>query len=371
MCRLAPLTMIVIIFAVACGGAEAGIPPTPTSPLTLFSTLEAIPPTPALTPTATALALPTIVATSTETATLPTPQSEPSVRVNLAPKWAAGQSWGYKLVKSQERRIGSVTTSNNTSTSIVNIEILEVTGLGFVIGYTLKSIELPATGVLLADLLARDLAELTIDITFEIEVNSEAIMVGLRNFEEIKASIEASLDRLSEAIELTASPEEVEALQVLFDQIRGTYSTEIGVLSFGLPEMSLFFTPFGWDLEIGELYQLEDTLPAPLGGPPVPAVAHFGVTDPDPSDSIYTFNWTQGFAGRAAEQAIFESLLILSLQTGGTQPTFEDVRGIERQDEGVFTLDTENWSLTDLRFLQYVTNQGSTVLDSTEFSLLP
>lgn len=368
---LVPLVILTAVFAIACGGSTVPDPPTPT-PQVDSGAFDAIPPTPVPTATSTPLVLvPPTTSASVSSASPPQSPGETPTALNLSPQWEVGQSWDYELIESRERLTGGVRTSLNSANSMVQIEVLEATPTGFVVGYTLKSIELPATGVPLADLLAKNLAELTVDVTYEIEVNPQAIMVGLRNFAEINESVSASIDRVAETIGQTASPEETETLQALFDQVRSTFETEENVLMFGLTDMSLYFLPFGWDLDIGDVYELEDTLPSPLGGPPIPASAQFWVTGSEVDDSAYTFNWSQGFSGTLAEQAMFESLMILSLQVGGPQPSYDDVRGIERTDAGVFALDTETWTLTSLEFSQRVTNQGAVALDETTLRLLP
>jgi hypothetical protein len=360
---LISLVAVLAVSAIACGGASAANPPASTEIPAVYSTIEAVPPTPVIPPTTTPV--PTQVPTPTPTAVALVEQ------INLTPQWFVGQKWNYELAKMQTRDSGAGTIRNLGSASVIEIEILEANPDGYVLGYTLKSVELPDTGQIQGDDLLNDLAELTIDLTYEIEVSAEAVILGIRNFDEIKTIVNTGIDQVVEAVQISASPGESAELQVLFDQIRANYASENEILAFGLPELNLFLLPFGWDVDIAEVYEIEDALPSPLGGPPIPANALFEVLDPVPADTQYTFNWSQGFSGPLAEQALFESLMILSLQIDGPQPTFDDVRGIERQDNGTFVIDVEDWTLTGLAFDQQVTNQDTAITDTTELTLLP
>lgn len=381
--NLVPVTLFALVIFAACGTDAPAASPTVDESLSRFDTPVPVPPTPIATATATALPTigptqtpsptPTAVATPVTTATptlTPTPFSAQPVSVNLAPQWVVGQSWDYELNRTKQRLNSGAVVSSNTSSSEVNIEVIDATTDGFVLGYTLVSTHLPSTGDAATDALLSGLAEITVGVTFEIEVGVDAVSQGIRNFDEIAPVFESLFSSLSELLTANASQADIENIESAIEVSSASFSTEEGVLTTGLPEIVLFLLSFGWELELGELYEVDDVLPTPFGGPPISVIAYIDLTDPDPGDSLFTFSWSQGFEGEEAEQALLDSLRLLAAQVGGAEPSIESVRGISRRDEGEFRIDTETWTLQELSFSQVVSIQSISDVDVTEMVLL-
>jgi hypothetical protein len=274
------------------------------------------------------------------------------------------------VTATREDRDGGTLTALAASTSTINIEVIEASSEGFILGYTLTSIELPSSGDLEANERARQIAELTVGLTFEIEVSDFATMEGIRNFDEVAPAIEASVQVVLETVRQDSDPEEFAAFEAAFGQILSAYATEEGVLTSGVPHMSFFLMPFGWDIETAALYEVDNELPNPLGGPAIPALAYIEVNDSDEAEGEIIFTWTQELSGPEAEAALLETMRALIAQLGGDEPTLEDIRGITRQDDGEFVIDTTTWTLLNLSFTQASNIQGRSRTERTGFSLL-
>ncbi len=290
----------------------------------------------------------------------------------LTPEWRVGQSWEFELVKTRQRSTSGVLTSDASSTSVVLIEVLEANENGFLIGYTLKSIDIPSSGSAEGDALVRDLAEVTVDLTFEVIVGKDAVIEGIKNLIEISAAVNTAIEKVIEIFAIHSTPAELASIEAVYDQVRDTFTSEEGIITSSLPELNLLLLPFGWDMTVGELYEVDNVLPNPLGGPPIDAVAIVELTDLVPGDNRYTFSWTQILAGPQAEQSIIESIRNLAEATGNDLEGFDaqTVVGLERRDNGRFELDLSDWTVLELEFTEETRIQDQSRLNSTRMRLL-
>ncbi len=297
--------------------------------------------------------------------------SGPPVPINLEPQWVVGQSWDYAATKTRFRRTGNIVTSDVSSVSTVNVEVLDADEQGFVIGFTITGIDVPPTGNLEADAFAKELAELNVGLTYEVSLYYDATVSGIRNLDEVIASLEMTVEKVKAFALADVSPSQRSESEQLLDQLLSNFSTEEGILTFGLPELNLFLLPFGWDLETNTEYEFDNVLPNPLGGPNIPSLALVELTVPESPDDLYQFYWEGGFSGRESEELFLEALQALLDQSGGGVATVADIHGIERVDRGRFTIDASTWTLTEFEFSEQVSIQNRFGVDVTKFELLP
>ena len=62
-----------------------------------------------------------------------------------------------------------------------------------------------------------------IDVPFEVEVTREVAPVGIRNYDELRPTLEAAVEQLYEAAAGAVVPEQRVMLDRLFDQVRAPY----------------------------------------------------------------------------------------------------------------------------------------------------
>jgi hypothetical protein len=297
-----PVRVILLAMALAaCGGAEATPIVPPASPTS--ETDSALPTATQRTPLA--------------TATYSDIGEE--IIVDLLPRWIAGETRTIELTKGRTQNDPDGIDFSGSSTTPVEITVLEQTADGYVVQWLYGETKLES-GDLPADPIVGALSTLTNGMRFEYEIDPFGIPIGLRNWEEIQSLIQEVMDELFAFIERQGMSDE--EIAIIREQIEPMVSGREQIEALSSDEISVYHLPLGGIYELSAPIPYNDLLPNFFGGDPFPAQGELTFVSYDPNSDRAVIQWTQILDAESAREILMQTMIDLA-QTMGTDPPQE------------------------------------------------
>ncbi|HSB61829.1 MAG TPA: hypothetical protein VLI67_08925, partial [Vicinamibacteria bacterium] len=233
--------------------------------------------------------------------------------VVVRPHWRAGDGQTLEVVK--ERAQGRPGTAGRRLRSQVRVavRVLEASPAGHRMEWTFGEAALEG-GAEPPDPVASELARLGSGLRYELDVDPEGVVRGLRNWREVRTLAETALGRmLARLREGGAAARVVEAVE---RAARGLLASEAQLMAHALREVNLYHAPFGRAYTPGTPVELALELPSPFGGGPLPARARFGLRHLEAETGQATLDWTQAVDPVVARRLAFQALTELARRAG-------------------------------------------------------
>ncbi len=178
--------------------------------------------------------------------------------------WSAGDSYDFKVTKIKQRWTEDNLTKNDSSSYIVNFEVIDSMETSYKIKWSHKTdlagLNIPAK--LLSALSKYDMTEV-IYTTSEV-----GDFTGIENWQEISAMMK---ELFTNMIDLLAIDEEISKkdLTQAMQPVINMYETREGIEQFLFKELNYFHFPFGVEFSPADTITYEEELPNMFGGDPI------------------------------------------------------------------------------------------------------
>jgi len=280
--------------------------------------------------------------------------------VDLPLRWQVGQRLQYEIVKSgRKTRDGEATLKATTRTDL-EIEVLRADADGYLIAWTQGETRFddpqPA-----ADPMLQRMTNLVRGLRVLLQIDSEANVVGVRNWKELKETIGKILSTVTD--ELKISGMDATMLSKITAQLASMYATREQIEMMCTREPRMFFLVLGGSFSASEPTEYQDRLPNPFGGEPFPSRAAFVLKGVDRQSQRATIAWTQTLDPEHARRIMEKSLKDLAARVGGPVPQGDVLESMMVEDTAEFVVDLSSGWLDRLSHKRLVRTGTATQED--------
>jgi len=280
--------------------------------------------------------------------------------VDLPLRWQVGERLQYEIVKSgRKTRDGEATLKATTRTDL-EIEVLRADADGYLIAWTQGETRFddpqPA-----ADPMLQRMTNLVRGLRVLLQIDSEANVVGVRNWKELKETIGKILSTVTD--ELKISGMDATMLSKITAQLASMYATREQIEMMCTREPRMFFLVLGGSFSASEPTEYQDRLPNPFGGEPFPSRAAFVLKGVDRQSQRATIAWTQTLDPEHARRIMEKSLKDLAARVGGPVPQGDVLESMTVEDTAEFVVDLSSGWLDRLSHKRLVRTGTATQED--------
>lgn len=256
--------------------------------------------------------------------------------IEVVPRWKVGDKLNYTFTKSRQKTNNGVVGPKSGARTPIEIEVAEATADGFVVRWTIgeatfddpKQAENP---------IVRRMGNLVAGFTLVLELDQEATVTGMRNWDELKALSGKILDTLT--TELQTAGLDQATITALQTQVSTMFSTKEQIEQFCVRETRLFFLPIGRRYTPGQPEEYEEHLPNPLGGEPFPSIGRFAFKSVDQEPQRVTVTWTQSVVPEEAARIMDKTVRDLAARMGKAVPNADALKSMTIKDDAEFVVD--------------------------------
>lgn len=280
--------------------------------------------------------------------------------VDLPLGWQVGQRLQYEMVRSGRKTRGDEATANATTRTDLEIEVLRADADGYLIAWTHGETRFDDPRAAANPLLQR-MANLIRGLRILLEVDAQANVVGVRNWQELKDTIEKILSSISD--ELKTSGIDPAMVSKVTGQLASMYATREQVETMCTREARMFFLSLGGQFSTTEPIEYQDRLPNPFGGEAFPSRASFVLKGVDRPSQRATVAWTQTLDPEHVRRIMEKSLQDLAARVGGPVPEADALKDMTVEDTAEFVVDMSTGWLDHLSHTRLVKTGTTTQED--------
>lgn len=193
--------------------------------------------------------------------------------------WSLGDSYSYEITKYTQQWKGDELVKFDSSSYSAEFLVIDSTETSYQIKWKYTH-ELFRSQVVDQVLLQSLNVKPILEIIYSTDEYGE--FVGIDNWEEVRDAVNEIFETLTPI--LVEGKESGPAIQQVLQQMKNTYQSKIGIEAFVVPELKLLHFPFGASLEVGRIYEYDDSLPNLFGEEPVDAKGQLYLDEVDVED---------------------------------------------------------------------------------------
>lgn len=282
--------------------------------------------------------------------------------VEVLPRWKTGEKAHYEMIKARRKTQGQQVVLNTTTRTDLDIEVLGTDDDGSVLAWTLgatrfddpKQADNP---------LVRLMSELLKGQRIVLELDSQAAISGVRNWNELK---ESSANRMQAIVaELNTAGFDQATIAKLQTQVASMFATKQQVEQVCTREAQMFFMALGIEVAPSEPLEYADSLPNPLGGEPFPSRAQFALKAVDRASDRASVTWTQTVPPDDARRIMEATLRNLAARLGRPVPDEERLRSLSIEDSAEFVLEMSTGWIDRFTHVRTTRTDGDAQEDET------
>ncbi len=271
-----------------------------------------------------------------------TPASSASARFDgelvLKPLWKVGETRTLEIAKEQERLVAATSNQVIKSRTEVEVVVLDASASGYLVRWTFGETQIDDPR-LASDPLLRQLLNLGKGLAVEAEIDTRGAIVRIRNWQELRKSIEDATKLLGEA--LRQQGHSAETVAEVQRQTAGMFRDEEQIRTFGLQEMSLYHALYGVPFPGYDRVPFEELLPNPLGGEAIAARGYVQLRDYNKGTGTATIEGAASIDGAAVKKRMLELAREAARRSGSRAPTDRDLPSLSIQDELRYVVDVK------------------------------
>lgn len=178
--------------------------------------------------------------------------------------WSKGDSYNFKVTKIKKQWREGLLSKNDSSSYVVNFEIIDSTATSYRIKWTYKT-NLNELGIPPA-LIPQFSAYETTEVIYKTSELGE--FIAIENWEEIAKMMKSIF---TELIDFVAKENGIskESVEQMMKPVKDIYETQQGIEQVAFKELQFFHFPFGVEYSINEPILYEEELPNMFGGKPI------------------------------------------------------------------------------------------------------
>ncbi|HUT89475.1 MAG TPA: hypothetical protein VMY37_08265 [Thermoguttaceae bacterium] len=256
--------------------------------------------------------------------------------VDLPLGWEVGQRLQYEIVKSSRKTRGDQVAAKPTTRTDLEIEVLRADSDGYLIAWTQGETRFDDPQMAAQPMVQR-MANITRGLRVLLEIDSEANVAGVENWQELKETVGKFIATISD--ELKISGIDPGMLSKITAQLASMYATREQIEMMCTREPRMFFLVLGGSFSASEPSEYQDRLPNPFGGEPFPSRAAFVLKEVDRQSQRATIAWTQTLDPQHARRIMEKSLKDLAARVGGPVPQGDVLESMMVEDTAEFVVD--------------------------------
>jgi hypothetical protein len=276
-----------------------------------------------------------------------------------------GQQWKVNDEVRYERLTVRTAASSTTARTPITVRVVEARPDGYVVSWRYGRTELAPPVSETTDPIEA-LKALMENTELMIELNSRGAFGSLRNWEQVRDTALAIVDKLP----MPANMPEAEGKELLSARSR-LFSTKEAVEGVLLSEVQLFFLFYGRRLDSGQERKY-DQVPNPMGGAPLPATAMYKLESADTNTA--TLRYELELDREKAAKALVDSFVALASRAGKPMPPAEVdavVSSLNINDVGVLVFDLATRWPVSLTYGRRMKMLGRSRVDRVEYRRQP
>ena len=204
------------------------------------------------------------------------------------------------------------------------------------------------------------LQKLSEQYVLDVEVDREAPVKGLRNWDEVQKAVNEAMDVVFKG----SPPAEAEKVRAPMKQIFGNRQQAEPLL---LKDITLFLAPLGREYIRGKPITYDDVLPNPFGGKPFPAIGSFTLHSVEAGIAKVAFRQTLDPQQTAA--ILRETVGELAQRTAGTRPATIPIEDFQISDSADFEIVVTAGMPRRMRHQREMKGMGGSRVDSMQVEL--
>lgn len=282
-----------------------------------------------------------------------------SADLELKPRWNAGDRRTVSVERHREDTRPGRGTSRSGSRADVTINVVEQRSDGYLVRWAFGPVHVHAeeTGGEEQRLLQEALAGLLAGLVYELEVDTDGLITGLRNWTELKARGEQALANVMDALRRRGLPDGF--LGQLRSQVQSLFASEEQLLTYGIREPRLYHSIFGRSYRMGSPVTQEVSLPSPLGAGAIPGRWEGTLRSLDRRVGRAVIDWRNTTDPATLDGYVKQTMRDLAAQVGKPAVDVDGIR-VRLSDTGQYTADTRSgWITTVTHVRKIVTSRGS------------
>jgi hypothetical protein len=282
--------------------------------------------------------------------------------VEVLPRWEAGETARYEMIKTRRKTQGTQVVLNATTRTDLEIEVLGKDDDGSVVAWTLGATRFDDPQQ--ADNpLVKVMSSLLEGQRIVLELDAEAAITGVRNWNELKDS---SANRMQAIVaELNTAGLDQATIAKLQRQVASMFATKQQVEQMCTREAQMFFMALGIAVAPSEPLEYADSLPNPLGGEPFPSRAQFNLKAVDRASDRATITWTQTVPPDDARRIMEATLRAMAARLGRPVPNAEQLESLTIEDRAEFVLEISTGWIDRLTQVRTTRTEGDVQEDET------
>lgn len=283
----------------------------------------------------------------------------------VLPNWETGQKTRYEIVKTRKKTQGELVTLNMTARTGLEIEVLEVNDEGYTLAWTFGETEYDDPKFR-EDPLVKQMSNLLKGHRIILELDPQAIILGVENWKEIQGSTEEMIEVLTKSLE--AEGLNKTKIEKLGQQVASMFATKQQITELCTREAQIMFMAIGVELVPSQPLAFEDKLPNPFGGEPFPTRAAFTLKENDADSDETTIKWRQTLVPDDARRIMEATLKTLAERIGGPVPDADQLLKFSVEDQAQFVFEKSTGWIHSATHKRSTRAGGNTQEDTVTFS---
>ena len=187
-----------------------------------------------------------------------------SPAISFIAYWSLGDSYLYKVTKSEKLWKEGVLSTDNTTSSFMRFTIIDSTATGYKIRWTFDTdFSQFSMDKRYYDMLSKYQTTEVIYTTTEL-----GEIIEIENWQEISAKMNEMMTLFLDVI-ATEDPAMAVRLESAMKPLMEIYSSQEAIENFLWDDLGLFHFPFGYEFDVNETLEYVDYLPNVMGGDPI------------------------------------------------------------------------------------------------------
>jgi len=260
-------------------------------------------------------------------------QSRPAT-LDIRARFVKGDRFTLEITN-EKKQTGRVAS---TARSTVEVEVVATGAAGHVISWKiLKSDVLGPDGKPVKHPTVQAAANLFTGVAFLIELSGDCGVIGLKNYDEVKALLVKATKTI-----VGKAPLPPEQVKQLMATLQGMYASRPLVTQLVTKEVSLYLQFGNVRLPLHKATEADVAMPMPMGGGVIRATQRVKVESVDRAKNTAVVSFHQKLDPEAARKATMAFLRKAAAQAGRPGPTERDLPKMDIADEATYVIDTKS-----------------------------
>ena len=283
--------------------------------------------------------------------------------------WKVGETRTYERVKGRRKLEKGKVVSNGSGRSRLEVKVLEAGEKGYLVQWALSGTKVDDP-VAAADPLAIQFSRLIDSLKIKIELDENGAVVGVRNWEELKATSEKMISTMTDP-KLVKGMDKATA-EKLRAAVGSMFSTKERIEQAFTQEPQIFFVAIGRSYDQADPIEFEQELPNPLNGAPtIPYRGRIALESYDAKAGRAKISVTKTVDPEEARRVLLKTLKEMGDKLGRKdEPDVKSLGAFDVDDRGEFVIDIKSGWLEEAHQARTVTLGDTTGVDSLSFKRL-